>query len=185
VHWAGAARSADVVTEVRSVALTGGKVTVRAVPGAYSMSAWPWLVSAGSGQAGPVDLVNLDTSAKVRVPAAQAELVTCSPAWCRVLVLTGTGGPARVDLMRPDGSQRQRIAGGQASASTADVGLLDRFEVLSDNDRKLQLYDAKAKRAVLVSEGVGMVFARGGVLTWSTGDNEAMVWHALDLRALA
>jgi hypothetical protein len=184
VHWAAAAQRADVVTEVRSVALTGGKVTVRTVPGAYAMSAWPWLVSAGSGQAGPVDLVNLDTGGTVRVPAAQAELVACSPAWCRVLVITGTGGPARIDLMHPDGSGRQRMAGGQASASIADVALLDRFEVLSQNDRQLQLYDAKTKRTVQVAAGVGMVFARGGVLTWSTGDNEALVWHALDLRTL-
>ncbi len=192
VHWAAAARSQDIRTEVRSVPLAGGKVKVRTVPGAYSLSAWPWLVSAGSGQSGPVDLVNLQTDQKVHVPAAQTELLSCSPAWCRVLVLTGTGGPARVDLMRVDGSQRQRIAGGQASSSTADVGLLDRFEVLSQNgstgsptsSQQLMLYDTTKKTTLLVSNGVGMVFARAGVLAWSTGDNEALVWHALDLRTL-
>jgi hypothetical protein len=192
VYWAAAGRSAQVVTEVRSVALTGGKVKTREVPGAFSLSAWPWLVSAGSGQAGPVDLLDLDSGRKVHVPAAQTELVTCSPAWCRVLVLSGTGGPARVDLMRPDGSDRQRVAGGQASASTADVALLDRFEVLSQNgatgsatsSQQVMLYDAAKKRTVLVSKAVGMVFARGGILSWSTGDNEALVWHALDLRTL-
>jgi hypothetical protein len=192
VYWAAAARKEQVTTEVRSVALTGGKVTVREVPGAYSLSAWPWLVSAGSGQAGPVDLVNLGDSRKVHVPAAQTELVTCSPAWCRVLVLSGSGGPARLDLMRSDGSDRRRMAGGQASSSTADVALLDRFEVLSQSgagsatsSQEVLLYDAARKKTVLVAKGVGMVFARGGIVSWSTGDNESLVWHALDLRTLA
>jgi hypothetical protein len=192
VYWAAAARSEQVVTEVRSVPLAGGKVTVRNVPGAYSLSAWPWLVSAGSGQAGPVDLVNLDSGQKVRVPAAQTELVTCSPAWCRVLVLSGSGGPARVDLMRSDGSQRRKVASGQASSSTADVALLDRFEVLSQNgsgtsatsSQQLMLYDAASNKTVAVANGVGVVFARGGLISWSTGDNEALTWHALDLRTL-
>jgi hypothetical protein len=196
VYWAAAGRSAAVVTEVRSVALAGGagsKVKVREVPGAYSLSAWPWLVSAGSGQAGPVDLVNLADGRKVHVPAAQTELVTCSPTWCRVLVLSGSGGPARLDLMRSDGSDRRRIAGGQASSSTADVALLDRFEVLSQSgstgsvtsSQEVLLYDAAGKKTVLVARAVGMVFARGGILSWSTGDNESLVWHALDLRSLA
>jgi hypothetical protein len=193
VYWAAAARSAQVVTEVRSVALAGGKVAVRTVPGAFSLAAWPWLVSAGSGQAGPVDLLDLVGGRRIHVPAAQTELLTCTPGWCRVLVLSGTGGPARVDLMRSDGTARRRVAGAQASASTADVALLDRFEVLSQSgatgspasSQQLMLYDAASGRTVIVSQGVGVVFARGGVLSWSTGDNEALVWHALDLRTLS
>jgi hypothetical protein len=193
VYWAAAARRADVVTEVRSVALAGGKVDIRNVPGAYSLSAWPWLVSAGSGQAGPVDLYDLSSGRTVRVPAAASELVTCTATWCRVLVLSGTGGPARVDLMRSDGTARRRIAGAQASAATADVALLNRFEVLSQNgstgspasSQQLMLYDAVKDRTILVSQGVGTVSVRGGVLVWSTGDNEALVWHALDLETLS
>jgi hypothetical protein len=193
VYWAAAGRSAQVVTEVRSVALAGGKVDVRSVPGAFSLSAWPWLVSAGSGQAGPVDLLDLVSGRRVRVPAAQTELLTCTPAWCRVLVISGSGGPARVDLMRVDGTARRRMAGARASAATADVALLDRFEVLSQNgstgspasSQQLMLYDAAKDRIVAVSQGVGVVSARGGVLSWSTGDNEALVWHALDLRTLS
>ncbi|GAA1804966.1 hypothetical protein HC028_03805 [Planosporangium flavigriseum] len=193
VHWAAAARSAEVVTEVRSVPLGGGKVDVRKVPGAYALSAWPWLVSAGSGQAGPVELYDMVADRKVRVPAASTELLACTPAWCRVLVLSGTGGPARVDLMRPDGNGRRRIAGSQTSAATADVALLDRFEVLSQpgpdgsptSSQQLMVHDAAKNRTVIVSRGVGTISARGGVLVWSTGDNEALGWHALDLRSLS
>jgi hypothetical protein len=36
-----------------------------------------------------------------------------------------------------------------------------------------------------VASGVGVVQARGGVLFWSTGENAAVGWHALDLRTLA
>jgi hypothetical protein len=193
VYWAAAARNAQVITEVRSVALTGGAVQVRNVPGAYSLSAWPWLVSAGSGQAGPVNLYDLTGNRTVPVPAAPTELLTCTPVWCRVLVISGSGGPARVDLMRIDGSARRRMAGAQASAATADVALLDRFEILTQNSstgsaassQQLMLYDAASDRTVLVSQGVGQVSARGGILHWSTGDNETLVWHALDLRALS
>jgi hypothetical protein len=193
VYWAAAARRAEVVTEVRSVALDGGRTDVRNVPGAFSLSQWPWLVSAGSGQAGPVELYDLVGDRRIRMPAAATELLTCTPAWCRVLVLSGTGGPARIDLMRSDATARRRMAGTQASAATADVALLNRFEVLSQNgsagsptsSQQLMLYDAAKDRTVVVSQGVGTVSARGGVLIWSTGDNEALVWHALDLRTLS
>jgi hypothetical protein len=192
VHWVSAARTDDPQTELRSIPLAGGKVTVRRIPGAYALSAWPWLVSASSGQAGPVEMFNPQTGAKVRVPAQSTELIGCTPTWCRALVLSATGGPARIDLMRPDGSQRQREAGSTASAAVQDVALLDRFDVLSQGQssgpsarQQLLLYDAKAGRTVEVATDVGIVQARGGVLFWSTGEGAAITWHALDLRTLA
>jgi hypothetical protein len=193
VHWAAAARSAEPVTEVRAVGVNGGAVTVRRVPGAYAQSAWPWLVSAGSGQTGPVDMVNLVDDRRVRVPAAPSELVTCSPVWCRVLILASSGGRTRFDLMHPDGSQRRRMAGGSANAALVDVALLDRFEALvtggSDSAtvfaQPLLLHDLRSGRTVEISAGAGTVESRGGVLWWSTGDNETLAWHALDLHSLA
>ncbi|MEV1287105.1 hypothetical protein [Micromonospora sp. NPDC049679] len=178
-------------TELRSVALAGGDVTTRTEPGQWALSAWPWLVSAGSGQTGPVQLRDLVADKLIKVNAAPTELVTCSATWCRVLILAGDG-PSRLDLMRPDGSDRRQVAGGTATASVMDVALLDRFEVLSLADaqtavstkQQLALYDIGRKRTVVVAEGVGSVLTRAGVLWWSTGDNETMTWHALDLRAL-
>jgi hypothetical protein len=189
VHWVSAARGGPVVTEVRSVPLSGGPVSLSRVDGAFALSAWPWLVSAGTGA---VSLRNLDSGEVVAVPSSPTEIVTCAAAWCRVLVLAGDLGPARLDLMRPDGTDRHRIAGGVVSASVTDVAILDRFEVLTvvgregsaTSNQQLLLYDIAARRTVTVAVGVGMVLCRGGVLWWSTGDNETLAWHAVDLRTL-
>lgn len=192
LHWVSVAPQGDTATEIRSVPLTGGAVSVRTEPGAWALSAWPWLVSAGSGQTGPVQLRNMDTRQVTSVEAAATELATCGPAWCRVLVLAGDG-PSRIDLMRPDGGDRRRVAGGAATASVIDVALLDRFEVLSQgtgdqsapiSSQQLLLYDLKDKRVVVVADGVGIVQSRGGLLWWSTGDSETTAWHTLDLRSL-
>jgi hypothetical protein len=192
LYWLAAARTATPVTEVRSVPLGGGPVTVRNVDGSYALSAWPWMVSAGTGQTGAVELRNLVDGRRVTVPAQPSELVSCSPAWCRVLVVSTVSGPARIDLMRPDGSDRRRVASGLVSAAIGDVAVLDRFEVLTlagrdgsaTSNQQLMLYDAPKKRTIQVANGVGTVLCRAGILWWSTGDNETLRWHALDLHAL-
>jgi hypothetical protein len=69
---------------------------------------------------------------------------------------------------------------------------LDRFEILAragsngapTSSQQLLLYDLKHTRTVVVANGVGMILSRGGVLWWSTGDNETLAWHALDLHPL-
>lgn len=130
LHWASVAPGEQTATEIRSVALTGGEVSIRTEPGAWSVSAYPWLASAGTGTSGPVQLRDLEQRKVIEVDATGSELVTCSPTWCRVLVL-GAVGPGRIELMRPDGTSRQRVAGGVATAAVIDVAVLDRFEVLS------------------------------------------------------
>ena len=126
------------------------------------------------------------------VAAPPTELVTCSNTWCRVLVLSTSAAPSQMDLMRPDGTDRQKVAAGQVSASISDVAVLDRFEVLSQSgsdgspvsSQQLLLYDIAKRRTVPVATGVGTVACRGGLLWWSTGDNESLTWHTLDLRTL-
>jgi hypothetical protein len=195
VYWAAAGASTEPVTEVRSVPLSGGNVTIVNLPGAYSLTAWPWLVSVAGGQATATELHNLKTDQRVRVAVASTELVSCDPTWCRALVLSTTGGPARFDLMHPDGSQRQRVAGPTASSSLQDVTLLDRFVALSQstgaqgagpgtNSQQLLIYDVKRKTTTVMATGVGVVLGRGGILWWSTGENAALVWHALDLHTM-
>jgi hypothetical protein len=192
LHWVAVAPRADPATEVRSVPLAGGPVSKRELVGAWALTGWPWVASAGTGQAGPTQLHNLESKEEITVAAPPTELVTCGNEWCRVLVLAGDGGPSRTDLIRPDGSDRRRMAGATTTAAVIDVAVLGRFEVLTragnegspTSSQELLLYDVKQKRTVVVATGVGMVLCRGGFLWWSTGDNEALTWHALDLRNL-
>jgi hypothetical protein len=190
VHWAAAAAGDPQVTEIRSVALTGGPVRMRREPGAWALSAWPWLTNGGD-QAGTTKLFNMATNREVRVETTGSELLTCGPAWCRVMVMNGDG-LARIDLVHPDGTARQRIAGSAASAAVTDVAALDRFEILSETGPNsdltgtagLLVYDVTTKRTIDISADASGAFSRGGVLWWSTGDQDTPVWHSIDLRTL-
>ena len=191
VYWTAAAAQDEEVTEVRSVALTGGPVRIRVERGAWALSGWPWLTDGGGDQAGTTRLRNLVTNRDARVASTGAELTTCSPSWCRVMVLNA-GGLVRIDLMHPDGSARRRIAGNAAGAAIPDVAVLDRFEILSearsDSDltgtESLLAYDLGTGRTVDISASVDGAFSRGGVLWWSTGDQDSIVWHTVDLRTV-
>ena len=191
VHWAAAAPAGEQATEIRSVALTGGAVAVRQEPGAWALTAWPWLTDGGGDQSGTTRLRNMAANRDTPVASTGTELVTCAVVWCRVLVMNGDG-LARIDLMHPDGSARRRVAGSAAGAAVPDVAVLDRFEILSetgpDSDLTgtagLLVYDIRAGRTVDLSPAVDGVFSRNGVLWWATGDQDSLVWHTVDLRTV-
>lgn len=187
LRWAAAGKGD--VTEVRSVALTGGAVEVRAQPGRWRLSDWPWLVNGVTDSAGTTALRDLATGREVAVPRTRRATTGCSPAWCRVVVLSREG--TRVEVMRPDGSARSTIAD-DASTVIADVAPLDRFEVLaqtgpnSDLTGNVQLvvFDLTTRRTVEVSPDAGGVSYRAGVLWWSAGIGDSFVWHSVDLRTV-
>lgn len=192
VHWT-ASRTDEQVTELRSVPIRGGQQRIRRVDGDYALTAWPWLVSAGGGQSGAVELRNIDTDQRITVPGDANELITCNPVWCRVLLFGSAGQAARTDLMHPDGSGRLRVAGRGVVSAVLDVALMDRFEVLSiggppvtgvTTRLKILLFDAAADRSVVLATDVTTIQARGSVVWWSTGENETLTWYALDLRTL-
>ncbi|SCL14298.1 hypothetical protein [Micromonospora inyonensis] len=191
LHWVAAAPGTAPATEVRSVPLAGGRVAVRTEPGAWTLSAWPWLVSAATGGTGPVRLRHLVDGTEHTVPAGPEELLSCGPVWCRALVPVGAGA-GRLDLFRPDGRDRHRVAGGDTHAALVDVAVRDRFEVLLRTDpagapgggSQLRLYDVTRRRTLVVADGVDLVLCRGDVLWWSGGGREATGWHTLDLRTL-
>jgi hypothetical protein len=184
VHWAAAGGKGDQATEIRSVALAGGPVAVRTEPGQWSQTAWPWLTDDTENR-----LRNTATGRDTEIATAGPDQVTCSPVWCRVMVLGGDG-LARIDLMHPDGSARRRIAGGGAQAAITDVAVLDRFEILAepgpDTDltgtAALLVYDVATGNTVVVAQAADGAFSRGGMLWWSTGDDDTITWHTLDLR---
>jgi hypothetical protein len=188
VYWSAVAAGRAAATEVRSVAIGGGSVSVQRVAGAYTFSTWPWLVSAG-GHGTPVQLLNLETRRRLKVATAAAETAVCGPQWCRIGVVADNE-LARIDLQHPDGTGRRRVAGNEATPTIVDVSLLDRFVPLA-TDRGdnapgvgLSLYDLTTGRTDLVALDAGNVGGRDSMLWWSTGSGDDLAWNAVDLRAL-
>jgi hypothetical protein len=189
VHWVAAGPGGT--TQVRSVALGGGPVDVRAEPGTWSFSAWPWLSDGVVNSAGATVLRNLTTGQDRPIPATSRGVTACSPAWCQVALLTKDGTPG-LDLMRPDGSARRTIGGDESATVLADVAELDRYEVFSNltatsqltGNVQLMLYEISTRRTAEVSPDAFSVAYRAGILSWSTGTQQSFIRHALDLRTL-
>lgn len=171
-------------TEVRTVPLSGGQVRIDTREGAFSFAGWPWLATVNLGQSGPIELRNLLTNEQSSIPVHPNELMACSSAWCRSVIIGSGEANTVIELQRTDGTGRFRSASGSVAASIVDVAVLDRFEIYSHSGGKLVLFDIEAKRSLVVAQRVGQVVCRGSVLWWSTGDNEAQQWHALDLNRL-
>jgi hypothetical protein len=190
LYWAAARPDRPDQTELRSVALTGGAVAVRVLDGAWSLSAWPWLVTAPGATGTPMRLRNLETGAVTPVNVPASKQASCSPTWCRIVP---DSGGTETDLLRPDGSDRRVIGDSGAAAIDSDVALLDRFEVLMSiisssgqiTVSRLALYDIRTKRSVVVDNAASNAGGRGDFIWWATGDNETLAWHGLDLRELA
>lgn len=177
-------------TELRSVPVTGGEVSVQRIDGGYALAQWPWLVTIGGADTGPTKLRKATGGGGRTVPAGSGEMVTCGALWCRVIVLAKDGA-ARLDLMRTDGSRRRRVAGSAATPAVFDIMLLDRYEALtaaarngSAQDQRLLLYDATSAKTVIVADAIGTVRGRDGYLWWTTGKGETQRWLVLDLRTL-
>ncbi len=189
LHWLATARSAERVTEHRSVRVDGGEVTVTEHAGAWRAAEWPWLASAGSDSLGGAELRRADDGAAVPVEAGADELALCSARWCRLIVTAADG--SRIDLVHPDGTERVTVAEGFASAVAADVGLLDRFEPLEEStgelgdSQRVTLFDLAEGERYLVAPAAGETGADARHLWWSTGAGELREWHVLDLTDLA
>ncbi|WP_156037304.1 hypothetical protein [Glycomyces tenuis] len=189
LHWLATARSAERITEHRSVSTGGGEVEVVGHVGAWQAAAWPWLSSAGSDSLGGAELVRTDNGSGVSVAAGTDELALCSATWCRLIVTAADG--SRIDLVRPDGTERVTVAEGFASAVSADVGLIDRFEPLEEStgetgdSQRVTLFDLAESETYLVASAAGETGADARHLWWSTGSDELRQWHVLDLTDLA
>ncbi len=177
-------------TEFRSVALTGGQVSIKRLAGLFQLTRSPWAISLAGGQGTPVTMVNLSTTEQIQVATGAAEVATCNPQWCRMTVLGGNNELVRIDLQRPDGTMRHRIAGREATPTIGDVAVLDRFVPLKTDrpgdglagEPGLSVYDISADRLDLLATAVANVQAYDGMLWWSTGTDDSLLWHALDLR---
>ncbi len=191
LYWAAARPGRQDQTEIRSIGLDGGTVSVSVVDGTWAMSRWPWLVTAPSASDQPMRLRDLATGETVTVRAPPNKQVTCSPVWCR-MIPDNAAQATETDLLRPDGTDPRVIGDRSAAAIASDVALVDRYEVLMSVVNaagqvpvsRLTLYDIAHRRSVLVAPVATNAGARGTYLWWSTGDNETLAWHGLDLRGL-
>jgi hypothetical protein len=183
LHWVAATPDDAPKTEVRSVTVEGGAVTTEVIDGRYRWSAWPWLLSVDPGAA---TLLNRADGQRRAVPASAAETVLCTPVWCRAIAETASGRNL-VDVMHADGSDRRRLPA-DVNAIGVDVGLLDRFELLTGvegESLRLLAYDLPTGRTMVLAGDVGVVTARAGMVWWSTGSPDPTQWQVLDLRQLA
>ncbi|NMO53929.1 hypothetical protein HH310_22450 [Actinoplanes sp. TBRC 11911] len=189
VYWT--ASGASDTTEVRSVPLSGGAVTVRAEPGDWGLSAWPYMVNGVISAPGTTLIRDLVTGRDRAVRSVARAITRCSPSWCEMSVVD-KHGETSVELMRPDGSHRMRVGGSDMAGALPDPVVLDRFEILAQFDTNSQLtnhtvliaYELATHRQVLISPDAFDVTYRAGVLWWSTGTDDNFIRHAVDLRTV-
>ncbi|MFI1990637.1 hypothetical protein [Actinoplanes sp. NPDC020271] len=178
-------------TEFRSVALTGGAVTVTKQKGTWGLAAWPWAADGQHSARGATTLLNLQTNATVRTPSADRTVTACSAVWCQIVSIN-QDGYSRIDLAHPDGSARRKVIEGNVATAITDVAVLDRFEVIAKTttqsdltgNQQLLVHDLSNRHLVLVSPDAGNISYRAGVLWWSTGDQSSFVRNSLDLRTI-
>ena len=185
VYWTATAPG---VTEIRSVALTGGPVDVRPETGNWTLSAWPWLVNGSGDVLGTTAMRDMVTGRDVPISGGGDRQTThCDPVWCVVTSLADGGD--RIDVMHPDGTGRQVVASGQVAPGIDDTVALERYVVVSQvsaysdltGTRQLVVFDLNTQRMVSISAGARTVSYTDGVLWWSTGTQDSPVWHALQL----
>jgi hypothetical protein len=190
LYWTTAPPGPAPTTELRSIALSGGPVRVQTLPGSYALTTWPWLTTTLGGIGGVNELRNAVTGQRVPVATGTGDQPTCTPTRCRIQASTTTG--TRITYGRPDSSGPRVVPPDAGTPATVDVALLDRFAVLTaptstDVNSALQrlvLDDLTANRQVTVDIGVTRVGGYGSWLWWSTGDQETLTWHLLDLSTL-
>ncbi|MFG2040130.1 hypothetical protein [Dactylosporangium sp. NPDC048998] len=189
IWWTATRGAYPPTTDLRSVPVGGGEVTVRPLDGTYHLAAWPWAGSDGIGGE-PVRQLNLVTGERRTIAQPLGEELFCGVAWCRSVVRAADS--AVVTLRRPDGTGTTgRINADGEVPLFVDVAALDRFEFLAapistraaTASERLALFDLKTGRraALAVSTAEGLA---GTWLWWATGDNETMTWHLLDLATL-
>ncbi len=185
--WTAIASGPSNETEVRTVPLAGGQVSIKRLTGEFALTKPPWAVSVSAGRGSVISLINLSTDATATVTTGATEVAACSPTWCRITVTSDTS-LVGIELMHPDGSDRRKVAGSEATPTVADPTLLDRYVPLAtdrgDGGVGLSLHDLETRKTELVTAQAANVQGRNGVLWWSTGAGITLTWHAVDLRQL-
>ena len=193
LYWVAAAPPTDTSpgTEIRSVALAGGPVDVRVVPGTWALTAWPWMMDGLANTAGTGRLRNILTGRERTMPLTRRGVTTCNPTWCQAVAIDERGR-STIEVVRSDGRDRRRVAQRTGAPLIADVAVLNRFEIfcrvtdwsMLTGRSPLLVYDITADRTVQISPEAGDVGYRAGILWWSTGNRESFLRHTVDLRTV-
>jgi hypothetical protein len=188
LRWVATAPHHPSETALTSMRLPAGPVTVRRLPGQYTLSTYPMLLS---GQ--PLELTDATNGQITRVRATTPPGTVCDPVWCVMQSPDDTGADT-VRLCHPDGTGLVRIGDADTNLVATDPTLLDRYVAWTDQSpamaatpdptEQLWLYDIARKRSVEIAAAATGTVGAGGWLWWSTGDNETLTWHALDLTTL-
>jgi hypothetical protein len=191
LRWVASTPDDPSTTQLRSIPLTGGATHVQALHGQYILSTYPMLYS--SDPTNPPTLTDSRTGTVTAVHAARQAGTICDPLWC-VLQGSDTTGRTTLTLSHPDGTAPHRLGDANSSLITTDPTMLDRFVALSERSpamdlapnptTQLWLYDIRTHTTVEITAAASTAFAAGRWLWWSTGDNETLTWHALDLVTL-
>jgi hypothetical protein len=190
VYWTATGRGDPPTSELRSISIDGGPVTVRPLGGTYELAAWPWLTSLPLPEQ-PTVLLNATTGQRHTITPKPAEQLTCGPTWCRAVTGGSNPGSFVITLRHRDGSAATRVNADGEDAITVDVAVLDRFEPLAaplavqqaSASQKLAIYDLKTHQHIPIAVTTGLG-THGSWLWWSTGDNETRTWHLLNLATL-
>lgn len=190
VYWTTTGTGNPPTSELRSVSIDGGPVTIRSLDGTFELIAWPWLASVTLPEQ-PTVLVNAITGQRYSIVPKPGEQLTCGLTWCRAVTDGSDSGSLVITVRGRDGSAATRVNADGEDAITVDVAVLDRFELLAaplavqqaSTSHKLAIYDLKTHQhiSVAVTTGLG---THGSWLWWSTGDDETRTWHLLNLASL-
>jgi hypothetical protein len=193
LRWVASAPEDPSRTQLRSIPLDGGAQQVRTLPDTYVLTTYPMLYRGELTDPPHPLLTNSLTGNVTAVESAEESGTSCDPVWC-VMQTSDDTGANTVQLCHPDGTALQRLGDGNTSLLTADPALLDRFVALTEQSpamatmpsptEQLWLYDIRSRHSVEVTGAASAAFGVGGWLWWSTGDNETLTWHALDLGTL-
>jgi hypothetical protein len=193
LRWVASSAQDPSRTELHAIPLSGGVQQVRTLQGQYTLSTYPMLYSGELIDPAKPELTNALTGQVTPIHTAQDNGVACDPLWC-VMASSDDTGANTVELCHPDGTGLQRLGDANTSLVAIDPTLLDRFVPLSEQTaamaatpnptEQLFLYDIATHRSVEITGFATGTAAAGQWLWWSTGDNETLTWHALDISTL-
>jgi hypothetical protein len=193
LRWIATAPDDESKTVLESMSLPAGPVSTRLLDGQYTLTTYPMLYSGQLRDPATPQLTDSSTGKVSQVHITQPSGASCDPQWC-VMLASDTNGAYIVQLCRPDGSALTHLGDGNTHLAITDPTLLDRFVALTEQTQaminapnpteQLWLYDIGQRHDVEITGAASAVAGAGGWLWWSTGDNETLTWHALDLTAL-